>query len=134
MEANLICTMESSSLKNWECELSLEEEKYINEKACLKCFSGSLLVLYATGWTPHPYPAWQDTGNILSREERKFLDPGYRGNGVWGWGVGLGDCLLSDEWRASTLFSFVSQSTGSQTFPFRQETGRLLFEESTSQG
>ena len=97
MEANLICTMESSSLKNWECELSLEEEKCINEKACLKCFSGSLLVLYATGCTPHSYPG--RTLETHSREERKFLDSGYRGNGEWGWGVGLGDCLLSDEWR-----------------------------------
>lgn len=69
MEANLICTTESSSLKNCECELSLEEEKYTNEKAYLKCFSGSLLMLYATGWTPHSYPGWTLETYSLERRE-----------------------------------------------------------------
>lgn len=88
MEANLICTMESSSLKNWECELSLEEEKYINEKDCLKGFSGSLLVLYATGWTPHPYPGRTlETYSLERRESFWTQDTGEMGcgGGEWGW-------------------------------------------------
>lgn len=43
---------------------------------------------------------------------------------------GLSDCFLKDEWRVSqhSLFSDY-QSAGSQTFPFRQEIGRVFSEE-----
>lgn len=86
MEANLICTTESSSLKNCECELSLEEEKYTNEKAYLKCFSGSFSCSMPLGG--HPIPTWLDTGNIFSRRGEKVS--GLKTQRKWGAGVGRG--------------------------------------------
>lgn len=112
------------SLKNWQCQVFLEEGEDINEKAYLENFS-KISPALCTGWLSHPYSRLKVYS--LQREKQISLD----------WGHGHGHFIRNGAtyWTMnreflSTLFSFGSQNARSWTLPFTQEIGRVFCEES----
>lgn len=58
--------------------LSPEEEECINEKACLKCFSKSLLLLCTSEWLTLPYLAVHWKCILWKGEIQRSLDRKHR--------------------------------------------------------